>query len=484
MAESRLESIRQNRIEKLKELKERGINPYPSKFDKEDTIEQSLNSLNEKVTTAGRIMAKREHGQLTFMDLQDPTGQIQLWFTADDLPDQYQLLDLIDVGDFLGVIGEVVKTNTGQTSIKVEEFKILAKAIRPLPEKWHGLKDKEERYRKRYLDMIMNPETRELFVQKFKFWNTMRTFLIDKGFIEVHTPVLETTTGGADAEEFVTHHNALDMDVYLRISMGELWQKRLMVGGFEKTFELGRQFRNEGMSPEHLQDYMQMEFYWAYADYEQGMELVKEMYRQVAQEVLGTQKFKTNGMEVDFSKEWEKIDYVKEVEKQTGVNYFDTDIDEIKAKLDELKVEYEADQPKERLMDTLWKQCRQNIVGPAFVVNIPVEVSPLAKRKQDNPRLVERFFPVFAGSEIGNGYSELNDPIDQEERFKRQQEMRDQGDEEAQMHDKDFVEALEYGMPPTCGFGTSLRFFAYLVDRPIKECQIFPLMKPKEDENG
>jgi lysyl-tRNA synthetase class 2 len=229
---------------------------------------------------------------------------------------------------------------------------------------------------------------------------------------------------------------------------------------------------------------MQMEFYWAYADYEQGMNLVKEMYRKVAQEVLGTQKFKTNGFEVDFSKEWKKIDYVSEIEKQTGINYFKASREEIKNKLDELDIEYEKDLAKERLADLLWKHCRQNIAGPAFLVNLPVEVSPLAKRKEQDPRLVERFIVIFGGSEIGNGYSELNDPIDQEQRFKRQQAMRDQGDEEAQMHDEDFVEALEYAMPPTCGFGTSLRFFAFLVDRPIKECQIFPLMKPKEDENG
>jgi len=479
MTNSRLNAIREDRLRKLEELRQMGINPYPYKYDKTHTCQEATDSLGKKVKSAGRIMAMRSHGAMTFVDLQDQSGSIQVWFKEDDLADDYQILDLLDRGDFIGVKGEVVKTKTGEISIDVGSFKLLSKSLRPLPEKWHGLKDTEERYRKRYLDLIMNPDTRDLFVQKFKFWNTMRTFLIEKGFLEVHTPVLETTTGGADAAPFVTHHNTLDIDVYLRISMGELWQKRLMVGGFEKTFELGRQFRNEGMSTEHLQDYMQMEFYWAYANYEQGMELVKEMYRRVAKEVLGTQKFKTRGFEIDFSKEWEKIDYVQEVEKQTGVNYFQAGLKDIKAKLKELKVDYEEG-PKERLMDLLWKQCRQNIVGPAFVINIPVEVSPLAKRSEEDPRLVERFFPIFAGSEIGNGYSELNDPVDQEERFKRQQEMRDEGDEEAQMHDKEFVEALEYGMPPTCGFGTSLRFFAYLVDRPIRECQLFPLMKPKD----
>jgi lysyl-tRNA synthetase, class II len=480
MADTRLKAIRQERIEKLEKLRQLGINPYPYQYDKTHSTHQVEESVGKEVKTAGRIMAVRSHGAMTFMDIQDTEGRVQVWFKEDDLGKDYKILDLIDRGDFIGVQGKVVKTKTGEITVDVEGFKLLSKSLRPLPEKWHGLKDKEERYRKRYLDLVMNPEVKDLFVKKFKFWNTMRTFLIDKGFIEVHTPILETTTGGADAAPFITHHNTLDIDVYLRISMGELWQKRLMVGGFEKTFELGRQFRNEGMSMEHLQDYMQMEFYWAYANYEQGMELVEEMYRQVAQQVLGSQKFKTHGFEIDFSKDWEKISYVDEVEKQTGVNYFEAKLEDIKNKLKELKVEYEDDQPKERLMDLLWKQCRQNIVGPAFVVNIPVEVSPLAKRKEENPKLVERFFPIFAGSEIGNGYSELNDPIDQEERFKRQQEMRDQGDEEAQMHDQDFVEALEYGMPPTCGFGTSLRFFSYLVDRPIRECQLFPIMRPKD----
>lgn len=481
MTNTRLDNIREQRIEKLKELRQLGINPYPYKYDKTHSCQQVADSLGEKVKTAGRIMAVRSHGAMTFMDLQDPTGQIQLWFKEDDLDDDYQLLEYFDRGDFIGVEGKVVKTETGEISVDVAQFKMLSKSLRPLPEKWHGLKDTELKLRKRYLDLIMNPEVKELFVKKHKFWNAIRKFLIEKGFIEVHTPVLETKTGGADAKPFVTHHDALDIDVYLRISMGELWQKRLMVGGFEKTFELGRQFRNEGMSPEHLQDYTQMEFYWAYANYEDGMEIVKEMYRKVAQEVLGTLKFKTHGFEINFSKDWEKIDYVSEIEKQTGINYFESSIKGIREKLKELKIEYEETQDKARLTDLLWKHCRQKIAGPGFVINIPVEISPLAKRREDNPQLVERFFPIFAGSEIGNGYSELNDPIDQEERFKKQQKMRDKGDEEAQMHDKDFVEALEYGMPPTCGFGTSLRFFAYLVDRPIRECQLFPLMKPKDE---
>lgn len=481
MSNTRLGAIRKDRIKKLEKLRQLGVNPYPYKYDKKHTIIQAVNNLGEKVKTAGRIMIIRRHGAMVFMDLQDPTGQIQLWFKEDQIGKDYQLLELIDRGDFIGVEGEVVKTKTGEVSIDVKKFKLLSKSIRPLPEKWHGLTDKEERLRRRYLDLIMNPEVKDLFVKKHKFWNTMRNFLIERGFIEVHTPVLETKTGGADAKPFITHHNALDIDVYLRISMGELWQKRLMVGGFEKTFELGRQFRNEGMSPEHLQDYTQMEFYWAYANYEDGMNLVEEMCKQVTKEVLGGLKFKSRGFNVDLSKKWEKIDYVSEIKKQTGIDYFQSSVNEIKTKLEKLKIEYDENQTKPRLTDLLWKECRQKINGPAFVINIPVEISPLAKRKDDDPRVVERFFPVFAGSEIGNGYSELNDPIDQEDRFKKQQKMREKGDEEAQMHDQDFVEALEYGMPPTCGFGISLRFFAYLVDLPIRECQLFPLMKPKDE---
>jgi lysyl-tRNA synthetase class 2 len=321
-----------------------------------------------------------------------------------------------------------------------------------------------------------------LFYKKAKFWQATRNFLIKKGFLEVETPALENTAGGADAQPFVTHHNALDIDVYLRISMGELWQKRLMVAGFEKTFEIGRQFRNEGISREHLQDYSQMEFYWAYANYEDSMKLVEELYKYIAQETFGTQKFKIGEFDVDLSAEWPMIDFVSVIKEKQGIDVLVATDDEIKDKLRSLNVKFAPKDRKGRLMDLLWKQIRKKIAGPAFLINHPVDVSPLAKRKEDNPELVERYQVILAGSEMGNGYSELNDPIDQAERFREQSEMRDEGDTEAQMHDRDFVEALEYGMPPTTGFGFSERLFSFLADKSGREAQLFPLMRPVQAE--
>ena len=295
------------------------------------------------------------------------------------------------------------------------------------------------------------------------------------------TPVLETTAGGADANPFVTHHDALEINLYLRISMGELWQKRLMVGGFEKTFEIGRQFRNEGLSREHLQDYTQMEFYWAYANYEDSMKLVEEMYKFVAQKTFGKLQFEINNHKIDLSRPWKKLDYTESIKKETGIDISKASPDQIKTKLKELKISFENKDSKGRLIDLLWKSIRKSIAGPAFLVGHPVEVSPLAKRIEDRLDFVERYQVIIAGSELGNGYSELNDPIDQAERFNRQQKLRDAGDLEAQMYDSDFVRALEYGMPPVTGFGVSERLFSFLADRPIRETVLFPLLKPEND---
>jgi lysyl-tRNA synthetase class 2 len=328
----------------------------------------------------------------------------------------------------------------------------------------------------------MNPQIKDMIEKKAKFWNAVRNFLLKKNFVEVETPVLEVMPGGADARPFITHHNALDVDVYLRISMGELWQKKLMVAGFEKTFEIGRQFRNEGMDNEHLQDYTQMEFYWAYADYQDGMKLVEELYKYIAKETFGTLKFKIRGFDVDLGKKWEIYDYREIVKKKTGVDILKTNEKEIKKKLDELGVKYEKKGFNiTRAIDNLWKHCRKEICGPGFLVGVPISVSPLAKRDEKNSELAQRFQPIIAGSELGNGYSELNDPIDQEERFNEQQKLRECGDEEAQMKDKEFIEALKQGMPPVCGFGMSERVFSFLMDKTARECQIFPLMKPISD---
>jgi lysyl-tRNA synthetase class 2 len=390
--------------------------------------------------------------------------------------------EVADIGDFISVSGMLLVTQRGEESIMATSWEMAAKSLLPLPEKWHGLQDPEEKLRKRYLDILFDEDLRELIVKKSKFWNAIRSFLLKEGFLEVETPVLEVTTGGADARPFATHHNAPDLDVYLRISCGELWQKRLMVAGFPKVFEIGRIFRNEGISAEHAQDYTQLEFYWSYANYEDGMKLVEQMYKHVAQETFGTLEFSIRDFTVDLSKPWERYDYAETILKMTGIDITTADLSAIEAKLSELHVEYDKKAwNKVRAIDTLWKYCRKKISGPGFLVNVPLAMSPLAKLSQ-NGATVERFQPIIAGSEVGNGYSELNDPVDQRVRFEEQQALRDPGDDEAQMADWEYVEALEHGMPPTCGFGVSERFFAFLANRPIREAQIFPLMRPKNEK--
>jgi lysyl-tRNA synthetase class 2 len=388
--------------------------------------------------------------------------------------------DTVDIGDFVELVGTVFITNRGQKTILVTDWNMLTKSLAPLPEKWAGITDNDERYRKRYLDILTDNELRDIFYKKAKFWEATRTFMKSKGFLEVETPTLEVTTGGAEANPFKTHHKDFDIDVYLRISIGELWQKRLMAAGFPKTFEIGRAYRNEGTSPDHLQEFTNMEFYWGYADYEMGMQLVEEMYRYIAMETFGTTKFTTRGHSFDLADKWIRIDYTQEIKRQTGIDVLDATENEIKQKLEELQVKYTGDN-RERLTDTLWKYCRKSISGPAFLVRVPKLVSPLAKACSDDPRLTERFQPLLAGAEVGNGFSELNDPIDQRERFNLQQELIDRGDDEAMMPEWEFVEMLEHGMPPTCGFGFGERLFAFLVDKPLRETQLFPLMKPKEE---
>jgi lysyl-tRNA synthetase class 2 len=319
----------------------------------------------------------------------------------------------------------------------------------------------------------------DLFIKKAKFWEVTRAFMKERGFLEVETPTLEVTTGGAEANPFKTHHKDFDIDVYLRISIGELWQKRLMAAGFPKTFEIGRAYRNEGTSPEHLQEFTNMEFYWAYADYEDGMKLVEDLYRTIALEVFGTTKFTSHGHTFDLAGQWQRIEYVDEVKRVTGIDVLSSSESEMKKKLDELGVKYEGDN-RERLTDTLWKYCRKQISGPAFLVGHPKLVSPLSKARRDNPELTERFQPLIAGSEMGNGFSELNDPVDQRARFELQQKLIESGDAEAMQPEWEFVEMLEHGMPPTCGFGFGERLFSYMVDKPIRETQLFPLMRPKE----
>jgi len=483
-----IEELRKTRIEKLKKLEQAGILAYPATTKRTHSILEALDGFvklskgKKKIVLAGRIMAQRGHGGATFLDINDGSGKIQAIIKQDKIGEKgYQFfMDVFDIGDFVEIKGILFTTQRGEKTIEAEDYKILSKSLLPLPEKWHGLSDIEERLRKRYLDIIFNPEVKDMIQKRTVFWASMREFLVEKGFLEVETPVLETTPGGADARPFMTHHNALNIDVDLRISAGELWQKKLMVAGFEKTFEIGRIFRNEGMDAEHLQDYTQMECYQAYADYEQGMEFVEEMYKYIAKKTFGTLKFKIKNFDVDLGKKWEKYDYTSTIAKYTGVNIDQASLPEMEKALQKLKIDYEKKGFNiTRAIDNLWKYCRKNIGGPGFLINVPIVMEPLAKKMEKNPKLVQRFQVILAGSEMGKGFSELNDPIDQAERFTEQQKLRDAGDQEAQRYDKDYVEAMEHGMPPTFGFGISERLFSFLMDKPGRDCQIFPLMRPK-----
>lgn len=483
-----LDKIRQTRIEKKTKLEKEGVNPYPSSVSFDVSLKEAVDNFEDgrETKVLGRIMSLRSQGALIFLNLYDGTGKLQVMIKKDALAEKdFQLfVKTVDIGDFISVRGKMFITKRGEKTIAVIKWQMLTKSLRPLPEKWHGIKDIEERYRKRYLDILMNPEIKDIFIKKSKFWEVTRDFFRDRKFLEVETPILELTTGGAEARPFITHHNDLDIDLYLRISTGELWHKRLMTAGFTKTFEIGRVFRNEGTSAEHLQEFVNLEFYWAYADYNDGMKLVKELYRKIAREVFETTEFKVGKYEFDLADDWQEIDYQTEVLKQTGIDVSQATEEEMKNKLRELGVRYEGEN-KERLTDSLWKYCRTNIAGPAFLVNHPKSVAPLAKLRtsfgnEENKNTVEMFQPIIAGSEVGRGYSELNNPLDQKERFEKQQKLLKAGDKEAMMPDWEFVEMLEYGMPPACGFGFGERLFWTLADVSAREGTLFPLMRPKK----
>lgn len=482
---SALDEIRNERLKKLNLLRERGIDPYRATTNRTHTVGEALSAFGgletsgESIVLAGRVLTVRGQGAILFTDFMDGTGKFQAVFKEDTLDaDTFTLFkDAVDAGDFIEVTGTLFTTKTGQQSILATGWAMLTKSLLPLPDKFHGLQDEEERFRKRYLDLLTHPEEREMFYRKEKFWDVTRDFMKSKGFMEVETPTLEITTGGAEARPFKTHHNDFDISVLLRISVGELWQKRLMAAGFDKTFEIGRVYRNEGTSPNHLQEFTNMEFYQAYADYEKGMVLVEELYRAIAREVYGKTEFTYGTHTFDFAQDWARIDYGEEVKRQTGIDITVTTVEEMQEKLGELGVTYEGT-TKERLLDTLWKYCRKNISGPAFVINHPKLVSPLAKEVTGRDA-TQRFQPIIAGTEVGNGYSELNNPIEQRARFNIQQELLAKGDEEAMMVDDEFVEMLEHGMPPACGFGFGERLFAILENRPVRETQLFPLMRPK-----
>ena len=484
-----LEELRAARVEKLERLRIAGMDPYPARTPRDyplDVVRDQFTALEaegKEYSVAGRVMAIRGQGAILFVVLDDGTARFQVVFKSDTLDAaSFELFqNAVDIGDFISTTGTFFTTQRGEPSMLATGWQMASKSLLPLPEKWHGITDPDERFRKSYLDIVMNPELRVMFANKSAFWKATRDFMVEHGFLEVETPTLELTTGGAEANPFKTHHKDFDVAVYLRISIGELWQKRLMAAGFPKTFEIGRAYRNEGTSPEHLQEFTNMEFYWAYADYRDGMKLTKMLYQKIANDVFGKTEFTTRGHTFDLAGEWKTVEYVDEIKDQTGIDVLTASENDMKAKLEELGVKYEGAN-RERLTDTLWKYCRKNISGPAFLVHHPKLVSPLAKESVERPGTVERFQVLLAGSEVGNGFSELNDPVDQRVRFELQQKLIESGDEEAMMPEWEFVDMLEHGMPPTCGFGFGERLFAFMVDKPIRETQLFPLMRPKGSE--
>src|SRR3989344_2459263 len=482
---SSIDEIRDARIKKLELLRKQGMNPYPAESMRELTLREAilnfdaLEKKKENKWIAGRIMSIRGQGAIIFLTLNDGTGAFQGLLKKDIIGNhKFDFFnEIVDIGDFIEILGNFFTTQRGEKTLEIQDWHMLSKSLRPLPEKWHGLQDVEERFRKRYLDILMNPGLKDLFEKKAKFWDETRKFLKKENFLEVETPTIEVTTGGAEAKPFKTHHNDFDLDVYMRISVGELWQKRLLAAGFERVFEIGRVYRNEGSSPEHTQEFTNMEFYAGYMDYKQGIEFTEKMIKEVVMESFGTLVFEIHGHKIDLSKKWEHILYVDTIKENSGIDVLSVTEKEMMKKLDELGVKYEGTN-KERLTDSLWKYCRKQITGPAWLTDVPKLVSPLSKAKPENPLLTERVQLILAGAEMTNGFSELNDPIDQKERFEVQKKLIEGGDKEAMMPDDEFVEMLEHGMPPAFGFAYGERLFAFLVDKPLRETQFFPLMRP------
>lgn len=492
-----LKEFRDERIKKLEKLQSLGYNAYPARAERTayaNDIVAGFESNDGTVQTVfGRIKSIRKFGKIAFVVIRDFSGTIQLFLQDQNLAASAPAeglvgisdLNLLDTGDFIEATGKVIKTKTGEVSLELTELKIITKAIRPMPLEHESFTDKEERLRRRYVDMNVNINVRDRFIRRSKFWQATRDFLVSKDFIEVNNNVLEATAGGADANPFVTHMDALDQDFYLRISH-ELPLKRLLVAGFEKVFEIGPRFRNENYSDEHLPEHNAMEWYWASADWEMGMELTEEMIRYIADKTWGTRQFTlSDGAQVDFGADGEhfpRISFLDVLKDQYGIDVFDSPIEEIQAKLKEEKLEVERTDNRIRSLDKLWKKYRKTIAGPVFLIDIPVFMQPLAKTNAKDPRLTEQFNLVFGGSEMCKAFSELNDPIDQLARFAEQQKLRDDGDDEAQMLDIDFVEALEYGMPPACGLGYSERIFWSLEGVTAREGVPFPHLKNDVDE--
>ncbi len=493
MSQKSLIEQREQRLKNLNSLVERGFEAYPYSFRathqalklheayKDARAEDSFP--DDEVTLAGRAMTIRMMGKVTFITLQDASGQIQAYFQK-DLLENYNALKKIDIGDWLEVRGSIFKTKTGELTVKCKAFKLLVKSLRPLPDKYHGLSDKEARYRQRYVDLLVNPEVKKAFILRSKAIAYIRQYLNNLGFIEVETPVLQSVPGGAEARPFITHHNALNYDFHLRISL-ELYLKRLIVGGFEAVYEIGRNFRNEGISHKHNPEYTMLELYWVGKDYINILELVEDMYSTLIKSLVGSTKITYKGIELDFTPPWQRVDFTTEVEKRAGLDF---------SLLDEtsLRAWFAQNHPSESDEELLAKIPINNIYNklydiyvephlqqPTFVVDHPLAISPLAKEHRNREGLVERFEPVCMGMELGNAFSELNDPLEQRKRFEAQQALRDLGDEEAHRLDEDFLVALEYGMPPTGGLGLGIdRLAMLLADAPsIRDVILFPLLR-------
>lgn len=486
-----LQDYRQERLRKLNSLRQLGVNPYPAKVSRTHHISEFINNFDDftqsNVSLAGRIISIRSFGKLAFIKLRDGSGEVQLYLQQDGVAELdadrgvlgMKQLKLLDSGDFIEVTGRAVVTKTGERSLGVSELRLLSKALRPMPE---VLTNKEERFRRRYVDMNVNLEVRRRFERRSRFWQATREFLDKAGFVEVNTPVLEHTTGGADANPFVTKMSALDdQEFYLRISH-ELPLKRLIGAGFEKVYDLGPRFRNENYTDEHLPEHVAMEWYAAYWNWQDGMKFMERMYKYVLKETFGTLQFKLGEFEVDMSGEWQVWDYRQTILDHYGIDVYDTNIEQVAAMLKQNNLEVEKTDSIPRGIDKLWKKIRANVSGPVWLVNTPKFISPLSKENVDDPRATERFQPIIAGSELGNGFSELNDPIDQLNRFVEQQQMRDLGDDEAMMLDIDYVEMLEYGMPPACGWGWSERVFWIFEGVTAREGVPFPQLKSDIDD--
>lgn len=488
-----LKELRDERLRKLDELKQLGINPYPAEAHRTHplhAVHMQFGELeNKTVTVVGRIVSIRKFGKIAFIVIKDESGELQLfWRTQEGAgPDRangeltIRDIPLLDAGDFVEAEGNVIKTQTGEESVEVSHLRLLTKSLRPMPTKQDGFTNKEERMRRRYVDMNVNEDVRQRFVRRSKFWTATRDFLNQHEFTEVNVPVLEHTTGGADANPFVTHMDALDQDFYLRISH-ELPLKRLLGAGFEKVYDIGPRFRNENYSDEHLPEHIAMEWYAAYWNWRDGIKFMTDMYRYVLQNTFGTLKFKLGEFEVDLSKDWEEWDYVETIQNRYGIDPLHSTIDEVKKALKDNNLEVEQTENIARGIDKLWKNIRKDVVGPIWLVNTPLFISPLAKKNPDRPETTQRFQAVVAGSELCNGFSELNDPQEQLQRFVEQQQMRDAGDDEAMMLDIDFVEMLEYGMPPACGLGYSERVFWIFEGVTAREGVPFPQLRAEVDE--